>query len=134
MTLFKSSENRNFFITSIDKKWDVMFVKTSSLEKMNTTIVVMYIVVDVLNIASISNFYLIYSNNFSVGRRPTMLTCCIGTLIFGIAVAFSPWFPMFVVFRFMVAAFSHGSFLIACVYGEQLLKLLFKYKSIVHPL
>ncbi|CAK8683927.1 unnamed protein product [Clavelina lepadiformis] len=51
-----------------------------------------------------------------IGRRNTMLVSSIGCVISGISVAFAPWFWLFVVLRFFVAAFSHGAFLIMFVY------------------
>ena len=47
-----------------------------------------------------------------------MLICAAGTLVAGIGCAFTPWFELFVVLRFLVAALSHGSYLIAFTFGK----------------
>ena len=54
----------------------------------------------------------------SIGRRHTMLICAVGGLVSGVVTSLSPWFPFFVAFRFITAAFSHGGFLIMFVYGN----------------
>merc|ERR1719376_184179 len=50
------------------------------------------------------------------GRRKTILITTIGTIFSGCGVAFSPNFALFVLFRLLTGAFSHGGLLVVFVY------------------
>jgi len=50
------------------------------------------------------------------GRKPILLVTTIGSIICGVGVGLTPWFELFVVLRFLSAAFTHGGYLIMFVY------------------
>jgi len=50
------------------------------------------------------------------GRKLTLLITTIGSVLCGVGVGLTPWFELFVVLRFLTAAFSHGGYLMMFVY------------------
>ncbi|XP_039262334.2 organic cation transporter protein-like [Styela clava] len=50
------------------------------------------------------------------GRKPVLLLCCMGIMIFGTISSVVPWFPLFVVTRFLVGICTNGQDFVAQVY------------------
>ena len=55
---------------------------------------------------------------FRYGRKLILLVTTIGSILCGVGVGLTPWFELFVVLRFLTAAFTHGGYLIMFVYGK----------------